>query len=247
MDRTGTSMRVTSTFHRSKDRRASPRLLAPTCHWKNLSKTTSWVGSKKPPSRVVAPSRSPGNRRSAGGVASTRSRCQSMMGVLATTARIRRSYSAARSTMYPPRLSPYAASLSGSTSGLARTASRMPDTGTSTSARKRRPSKAVEPCPGTSTAITFQPRAMPVAPPQKYMSSAYVSPPPISNIVGRGPATPARSEEHTSELQSRQYLVCRLLLEKKKKNRRRDANRDGELTGPARLSRRVDEIGVGYH
>src|SRR3712207_8648618 len=30
-----------------------------------------------------------------------------------------------------------------------------------------------------------------------------------------------RSEEHTSELQSRQYLVCRLLLEKKKKTRRR--------------------------
>src|SRR3712207_7128279 len=28
---------------------------------------------------------------------------------------------------------------------------------------------------------------------------------------------PRRSEEHTSELQSRQYLVCRLLLEKKKK------------------------------
>src|SRR3712207_7243160 len=27
---------------------------------------------------------------------------------------------------------------------------------------------------------------------------------------------PERSEEHTSELQSRQYLVCRLLLEKKK-------------------------------
>src|SRR3712207_7560577 len=35
-----------------------------------------------------------------------------------------------------------------------------------------------------------------------------------------GPAAaqdlPDRSEEHTSELQSRQYLVCRLLLEKKK-------------------------------
>src|SRR3712207_8948203 len=29
-------------------------------------------------------------------------------------------------------------------------------------------------------------------------------------------ACPPRSEEHTSELQSRQYLVCRLLLEKKK-------------------------------
>src|SRR3712207_9009928 len=28
---------------------------------------------------------------------------------------------------------------------------------------------------------------------------------------------PARSEEHTSELQSRQYLVCRLLLDKKKR------------------------------
>src|SRR3712207_8426842 len=40
---------------------------------------------------------------------------------------------------------------------------------------------------------------------------------------GAGPPAPAlrrlnrRSEEHTSELQSRQYLVCRLLLEKKKK------------------------------
>src|SRR3712207_7934962 len=32
------------------------------------------------------------------------------------------------------------------------------------------------------------------------------------------PGDPSRSEEHTSELQSRQYLVCRLLLENKKKN-----------------------------
>src|SRR3712207_7423130 len=32
-----------------------------------------------------------------------------------------------------------------------------------------------------------------------------------------GRARGRRSEEHTSELQSRQYLVCRLLLEKKKK------------------------------
>src|SRR5258707_7257115 len=31
-----------------------------------------------------------------------------------------------------------------------------------------------------------------------------------------GPFVKNRSEEHTSELQSRQYLVCRLLLEKKK-------------------------------
>src|SRR5687768_18173479 len=33
-----------------------------------------------------------------------------------------------------------------------------------------------------------------------------------------GSASPTRSEEHTSELQSRLHLVCRLLLEKKKKN-----------------------------
>src|SRR6266508_5095811 len=33
-------------------------------------------------------------------------------------------------------------------------------------------------------------------------------------------ASPSRSEEHTSELQSRGHLVCRLLLEKKKKNQK---------------------------
>src|SRR3712207_7147823 len=36
------------------------------------------------------------------------------------------------------------------------------------------------------------------------------------------PEQAERSEEHTSELQSRQYLVCRLLLEKKTKNDVRD-------------------------
>src|SRR3712207_7264762 len=41
----------------------------------------------------------------------------------------------------------------------------------------------------------------------------------IVEAVGEGVERPrvGRSEEHTSELQSRQYLVCRLLLEKKKK------------------------------
>src|SRR6476620_12111998 len=34
----------------------------------------------------------------------------------------------------------------------------------------------------------------------------------------RMPGSRCRSEEHTSELQSRQYLVCRLLLDKKKKS-----------------------------
>src|SRR6185503_9847406 len=38
-----------------------------------------------------------------------------------------------------------------------------------------------------------------------------------------------RSEEHTSELQSRLQLVCRLLLEKKKMNHERDALRDLDI------------------
>src|SRR2546425_6933285 len=41
-------------------------------------------------------------------------------------------------------------------------------------------------------------------------------PPPV--VRQAGPAAEIRSEEHTSELQSLAYLVCRLLLEKKKKN-----------------------------
>src|SRR3712207_7041345 len=40
-----------------------------------------------------------------------------------------------------------------------------------------------------------------------------------SGIVNKCVQIQTRSEEHTSELQSRQYLVCRLLLEKKKKTR----------------------------
>src|SRR5947209_12165178 len=47
----------------------------------------------------------------------------------------------------------------------------------------------------------------------------------LATFVDQDPekvASVVRSEEHTSELQSRQYLVCRLLLEKKKiKNKRR--------------------------
>src|SRR3712207_7867248 len=45
------------------------------------------------------------------------------------------------------------------------------------------------------------------------------SPPATAAVTGTSTArgSTRRSEEHTSELQSRQYLVCRLLLEKKKK------------------------------
>src|SRR5258707_11783770 len=53
----------------------------------------------------------------------------------------------------------------------------------------------------------------------------------------RPPGGPAlqrlRSEEHTSELQSRQYLVCRLLLEKKKKkkkNIKESTNKNGSTS-----------------
>src|SRR3712207_6978462 len=43
--------------------------------------------------------------------------------------------------------------------------------------------------------------------------------PPHNEEQQQGPDDVERSEEHTSELQSRQYLVCRLLLEKKKKKK----------------------------
>src|SRR5436305_9145965 len=41
---------------------------------------------------------------------------------------------------------------------------------------------------------------------------------PAPAIIPAVLVTPGRSEEHTSELQSRPHLVCRLLLEKKKEN-----------------------------
>src|SRR3712207_8937524 len=67
--------------------------------------------------------------------------------------------------------------------------------------------------------------ALPISPRSRRSLAPTRSPKPQSSrrsmrtTCGR-PSTPAaassRSEEHTSELQSRQYLVCRLLLEKKK-------------------------------
>src|SRR5437870_6586419 len=43
-------------------------------------------------------------------------------------------------------------------------------------------------------------------------------PPSLLDFAARDRRYPTRSEEHTSELQSRGHLVCRLLLEKKKKH-----------------------------
>src|SRR3712207_7596616 len=45
------------------------------------------------------------------------------------------------------------------------------------------------------------------------------------DLRGTGVSAAPRSEEHTSELQSRQYLVCRLLLEKKKDGKYRAIHR----------------------
>src|SRR3712207_8127690 len=56
--------------------------------------------------------------------------------------------------------------------------------------------------PGAAARAALPPRPLPRPPGRKRPSSRVRS----------------RSEEHTSELQSRQYLVCRLLLEKKKKS-----------------------------
>src|SRR5258707_12033643 len=52
---------------------------------------------------------------------------------------------------------------------------------------------------------------------------------PSHRMASASPLGDPRSEEHTSELQSRQYLVCRLLLEKKKKKKAKSgiASRDG--------------------
>src|SRR3712207_9435998 len=52
--------------------------------------------------------------------------------------------------------------------------------------------------------------------PTQVACSTPCHPPFVRHDVMASPNVPMRSEEHTSELQSRQYLVCRLLLEKKK-------------------------------
>src|SRR2546422_3442856 len=53
--------------------------------------------------------------------------------------------------------------------------------------------------------------------PSRQKVNCTVRPPGVSRISRRNWSVPSRSEEHTSELQSRLHLVCRLLLEKKKK------------------------------
>src|SRR3712207_7410368 len=78
--------------------------------------------------------------------------------------------------------------------------------------RSRRPADP----PGTArlAGVRVRPRRLvveEVAPPDRHQCDV-----PAGVVVKRGGQAVSRSEEHTSELQSRQYLVCRLLLEKKK-------------------------------
>src|SRR3712207_8560962 len=75
-------------------------------------------------------------------------------------------------------------------------------------------SRAKTRCPALSTVLS--PSSLPSA-------FSVTSPPSQRQATWKRCSLPSsrartRSEEHTSELQSRQYLVCRLLLEKKTKN-----------------------------
>src|SRR2546425_4890868 len=73
----------------------------------------------------------------------------------------------------------------------------------------------ISPCPGTQGSGRAQ--------------LPQTTPPP------RGTSSSPRSEEHTSELQSLAYLVCRLLLEKKKKNKKRYSTTNKNLTAHYQL------------
>src|SRR5687768_17988127 len=60
---------------------------------------------------------------------------------------------------------------------------------------------------------------------------------------GRGSGSPFRSEEHTSELQSRLHLVCRLLLEKKKKKTKKKNHKNKKKK---QTKKRRRKSGTGY-
>src|SRR2546425_13269984 len=73
---------------------------------------------------------------------------------------------------------------------------------------RRPPRSTLFPYTTLFRSLRRQPAASPRGPARRDSSA---------RIGDRGHAHRARSEEHTSELQSLAYLVCRLLLEKKKK------------------------------
>src|SRR3712207_7533976 len=56
------------------------------------------------------------------------------------------------------------------------------------------------------------------------------------SVLSATRSAPPRSEEHTSELQSRQYLVCRLLLEKKKNKTHTRISHNYSLFNPRKIA-----------
>src|SRR2546425_5051588 len=77
--------------------------------------------------------------------------------------------------------------------------------------------------PGATAAMFPEPlTAMPM--------NASITPSTVPNSPSSGLTEPKRSEEHTSELQSLAYLVCRLLLEKKKAHIQLVTRPDGMAT-----------------
>src|SRR3712207_8426530 len=70
--------------------------------------------------------------------------------------------------------------------------------------------------PASNSRSTAEPGGAMKAVGRERGATAAVLAPILAAIIG------GRSEEHTSELQSRQYLVCRLLLEKKKNKKKQD-------------------------
>src|SRR3989442_7695147 len=79
------------------------------------------------------------------------------------------------------------------------------------------------------TTLFRSPRAPPASPAAGWIQSRLKGPSrkirPLATQLRRAFQAALRSEEHTSELQSRPHLVCRLLLEKKKESE----GFDGEL------------------
>src|SRR5215469_14955000 len=81
----------------------------------------------------------------------------------------------------------------------------------------------VTPVPLAEPPPMLPPKPPPVLPPISPPKPPGKKPPkpPGKKPPSPPPKPPSRSEEHTSELQSRRDLVCRLLLEKKKKKKNR--------------------------
>src|SRR5690554_7497864 len=72
--------------------------------------------------------------------------------------------------------------------------------------------------PGQDNPVTFDNMAVAI---EAYEATLITPEAPFDKYLrGDSAALNERSEEHTSELQSRPHLVCRLLLEKKKKNKK---------------------------